>query len=146
VTSTTSASPAGSALLSWDVYTKEFVAACTTRPQSAASGTTQETVVYTSGTTSLNWQSLAQATPHGSPVALATAPSATAILATSQGISILNASTGGWTQAASLADGFSYVGMTTDLQGVAIPADAGLHEIFMTYNGGQSWQPYTFPS
>jgi hypothetical protein len=145
-TSPASASPSDGELLTWDAYTKEFVAACTTRPQSAASGAAPETTVYTSGTTSLDWQSIAQATPTGTPVALGTAPSATAILATSQGISVLNASTGDWTPAATLADGFSYVGMTTDLQGVAIPADTGLHQIWMTYNGGQSWQPYTFPA
>jgi hypothetical protein len=146
VSSPASASPSDGELLSWDAYTKEFVAACTTRPQSAASSTAAETTVYTSGTTSLDWQSIAQASPAGAPVALGTAPSAPAILATSQGISVVNASTGEWTSAVTLADGFSYVGMTTDLQGIAIPANTGLHQIWMTYNGGQSWEPYTFPA
>ena len=34
------------------------------------------------------------------------------------------------------AGGFSYVGMTTDSQGVALPADTSLHEIWMTFDGG----------
>jgi hypothetical protein len=38
------------------------------------------------------------------------------------------------------AGGFSYVGMTNANQGVAVPANAGLGEIFVTSNGGQSWQ------
>jgi hypothetical protein len=36
--------------------------------------------------------------------------------------------------------GFTYVGMTTSEQGVALPADTSLHEIWMTRDGGQSWQ------
>ena len=39
--------------------------------------------------------------------------------------------------------GFSYVGMTTDDQGVAVPADTSLHEIWMTFDGGQTWSPAT---
>jgi hypothetical protein len=136
----TSASPSDGAHLTWDAYSSEFVATCTTRPQSAASGTAATTVVYTSATSSLNWQTLGGATAEGNPTALATAPSAPAIVATSQGISVLDASTGQWNQAIALSGGFTYVGMTTDLQGVAIPADTSLHEIYMTLNGGQSWQ------
>ncbi len=39
--------------------------------------------------------------------------------------------------------GFSYVGMTTDDQGVAVPADTSLHEIWMTADGGDTWAPAT---
>ena len=45
-----------------------------------------------------------------------------------------------WKQAsvASAPDGgFSYVGMTTNDQGVALAANASLHEIWMTFDGGQ---------
>ncbi|HEX8007562.1 MAG TPA: hypothetical protein VF482_14175 [Trebonia sp.] len=38
--------------------------------------------------------------------------------------------------------GFSYVGMTTDSQGVALPTNAGLHEILMSLNGGLTWTAY----
>lgn len=43
--------------------------------------------------------------------------------------------------AAAAAPGFSYVGMTSPAQGVALPADAGLHEVFITADGGSSWRP-----
>jgi hypothetical protein len=130
----------GGALLSYDPYTSRFVAACTTVPQSATA--TQKAVIYTSGTGSLNWQAAAEGPSGGNPVALATTPSYQAILATSQGISVLDTSTGQWTQTVTLAQGFSYVGMTTKLQGVAIPANTSLHEIWMTFDGGRSWRPY----
>jgi hypothetical protein len=31
--------------------------------------------------------------------------------------------------------------MTGPAQGVALPADAGLHEVFITTDGGSSWRP-----
>lgn len=37
------------------------------------------------------------------------------------------------------AGGFGYVGMTNATQGVALPADASLGEIFVTSDGGQDW-------
>jgi hypothetical protein len=37
--------------------------------------------------------------------------------------------------------GFSYVGMTNPTQGVAVPANPDLHEIFTTGDGGKTWQP-----
>jgi hypothetical protein len=38
--------------------------------------------------------------------------------------------------------GFSYIGMTTAAQGVAVPADAALGEVFVTSDGGLTWLPY----
>jgi hypothetical protein len=35
--------------------------------------------------------------------------------------------------------GYSYVGMTSTTNGVALPADARLHKVFVTTNGGVSW-------
>jgi photosystem II stability/assembly factor-like uncharacterized protein len=35
--------------------------------------------------------------------------------------------------------GFSYVGMTSPANGVALPADASLHEVYVTTDGGGSW-------
>jgi len=29
---------------------------------------------------------------------------------------------------------------------VAIPADTSLHQVWMTFNGGQTWQAKTLPS
>ena len=39
------------------------------------------------------------------------------------------------------AGGFSYVGMTSPAQGVALPADAALGEVFISRDGGQTWTP-----
>jgi hypothetical protein len=43
--------------------------------------------------------------------------------------------------AAAGAIGFSYVGMTSPTNGVALPADPSLHEVFITTNGGRTWLP-----
>ncbi len=40
------------------------------------------------------------------------------------------------------ADGFSYVGMTSDTNGVALPANAALGEVFITRDGGRTWVPH----
>jgi hypothetical protein len=42
--------------------------------------------------------------------------------------------------------GFSYVGMTSQLDGVALPADPGLNEVFITTDGGSSWRPHLVSS
>jgi hypothetical protein len=33
------------------------------------------------------------------------------------------------------------VGMTTDKQGIAIPANPGRGAVWFSYDGGQSWKP-----
>jgi photosystem II stability/assembly factor-like uncharacterized protein len=37
--------------------------------------------------------------------------------------------------------GFSFIGMTNTVQGVAVPADAALGEIYVTGDGGKTWTP-----
>jgi hypothetical protein len=77
---------------------------------------------------------------------LTAAPGGTLALATASGIYVLPAGAAQWKQAsvANAPDGgFSYVGMTTNDQGVALPANATLHEVWMTFNGGQTWAPRT---
>jgi photosystem II stability/assembly factor-like uncharacterized protein len=39
------------------------------------------------------------------------------------------------------AGGFSYVGMTTDQQGVALPASPAAGAVWFTFDGGKSWRP-----
>ena len=39
------------------------------------------------------------------------------------------------------AGGFGYVGMTTDVQGVALPADPSAGTVWFTFDGGQTWKP-----
>jgi hypothetical protein len=77
---------------------------------------------------------------------LAAAPDGTLVLASGSGLAVLPAGTSQWKQASVQSapnGGFSYVGMTTYAQGVAIPADESLHEIWMTFDGGRTWKPAT---
>lgn len=93
----------------------------------------------------------------GTPASLTATSAGALILATGTGMYVLPgtgpsgtglSNTGQWTAsnatgAAAPAGGFSYAGMTTATQGVAVPADTGLHEIFLTYDGGKTWAPST---
>ena len=77
---------------------------------------------------------------------LTATPGGTLALTTASGIYVLPAGAVQWKQAsvASAPDGgFSYVGMTTNDQGVALAANASLHEIWMTFDGGQTWAART---
>jgi photosystem II stability/assembly factor-like uncharacterized protein len=68
--------------------------------------------------------------------------SGTILLATTQGIELSANGGATWTaaQGALPSGGFSYVGMTTPDQGVAVPADANLHAVWFTHDGGATWQ------
>ena len=76
------------------------------------------------------------------------APNGTMVLATTTGIYYLPANASQWQASSATGSktpqgGFSYVGMTTNEQGVALPADTSLPEIWMTFDGGQTWSPAT---
>ena len=80
----------------------------------------------------------------GDPASLTATSSGTLILATSNGIYTLPLGGAAWRAAAlsdpsGKGDGFSYVGMTTARQGVALGGDPALHAIWLTTDGGQSW-------
>ena len=82
----------------------------------------------------------------GFATSLAAAPNGTLVLSTTTGIYVLPDNTDQWkpsnaTGAGAPSGGFSYVGMTTDTQGVALPAKTSLGEIWMTFDGGQTWSP-----
>jgi hypothetical protein len=71
------------------------------------------------------------------------------VLATDAGIEVAGGSGSAWrvaepgpAGAAPGQKGFSYVGMTSGSHGVALPADPGLHEVFVTTDGGSTWQAY----
>jgi hypothetical protein len=87
----------------------------------------------------------AAASPSG-VTSLSAAPGGTLVLAAASGIYVLPAGAAQWQRASvasAPAGGFSYVGMTTNEQGVALPANASLHEIWMTFDGGQTWAART---
>jgi hypothetical protein len=88
---------------------------------------------------------MAKAPATGVAFALAASPSYSVVLATDQGIDLLPAGDTAW-QAATLqgtgpAGGFGYVGMTTDEQGIALPADPSAGAVWFTFDGGQNWRP-----
>ncbi len=92
-----------------------------------------------------SWSGLSS---RGVATSLAAAPDGTLVLATTTGLYVLPPGAAQWTPAAmggagAPAGGFTYVGMTTDEQGVALPASTSLHEIWMTTDGGGSWAPAT---
>jgi hypothetical protein len=78
---------------------------------------------------------------------LAGTPSGAVVLATTQGIDVAAGPGAPWRSAAgtSVPGGFTYVGMTTSQQGVAVPADTGLHAVWFSYDGGLRWQKSAIP-
>jgi hypothetical protein len=125
----------GSAMLDWSLATGDLIMACAGQ---------QSTTIYRSVDEGASWSKQADTGPgFGVADSLTASPDAPEILATTEGIVALNASSGQWHVVASLTGGFSYVGMTTYGQGVAVPTDASLHQVWMTYNGGISWAAHS---
>jgi hypothetical protein len=124
----------GSAMLDWSLATGDLIMACAGQ---------KSTTIFSSSDGGGTWKKQ-QATGPGFGVAdwLTASPAAPDILATTDGIVALDAS-GQWKEVAPLTGGFSYVGMTTDGQGVAVPTDSSLHQVWMTYNGGVTWAPHS---
>ena len=83
----------------------------------------------------------------GQATSLSGTPTGQVLVATSSGIDVSRTVAGAssslrWrasVQGASAPGGFSYVGMTTAQQGVAVPADTSLHAVWFTYDGGAHW-------
>jgi hypothetical protein len=100
--------------------------------------------LYQSDDQGLTWQRSGAVTESGTPTSLAVAPtSGVLVLATSTGI-YYTANDKSWHRASLTrgpAGGFSYIGMTTTLMGVAVPANSQLGEIFTTTDGGRTWLP-----
>jgi hypothetical protein len=120
-----------------------LIIACT-QPAAGPVGGEQK-VIYTSADGGASWNHLATAPTAGIASALAASPSQTVMLGTDQGIDLLGAGGSGWQQATLVtgapAGGFQYVGMTTDLQGIALPVNATDGVVWFTFDGGASWQP-----
>jgi hypothetical protein len=101
------------------------------------------TVLYSSpdGAT---WTKIGPVPHQGDATSLTTASSGQLVLATTAGLYYLPAGGTTWQQASFSAPtappgGFSYVGLTTQYLGVAVPENASLGEIFVTTDGGQTW-------
>jgi photosystem II stability/assembly factor-like uncharacterized protein len=106
---------------------------------------TQPKTVYSSANGGVSWAQLATAPSAGFATSVAASPTESVLLATDQGMDLLPAGGTRWQTAtlgtAAPAGGFSYVGMTTALQGVALPADASSGTVWFTFDGGRSWLP-----
>jgi hypothetical protein len=104
------------------------------------SGTNQEDI-YSSIDNGLSWQELAVITVSGTPTSLAAGTSGVLTLSTTGGIyaSTNNGTHWSLTQSGP-AGGFSYVGMTSATQGVAVPAEpTQSNSVWITNDGGAAW-------
>jgi hypothetical protein len=127
------------------VNATELLVACTSASDSGSD--TQNKQIFSSPNGGISWLEVARAPAAGIADSLAASPSETVVLGTDQGIDLLPAGDIAW-QMATLAaggpaGGFGYVGMTTDVQGVALPADPSAGTVWFTFDGGQTWAPST---
>jgi len=112
---------------------------------SSAPGAQQAKHLFTSADGGIVWQNGVAAPGEGAATSVATTASGTNVLATTRGIDVQLAGSTAW-QAATLngpmpAGGFGYAGMTTDAQGVALPADPRAGTVWFTFDGGKTWTP-----
>ncbi len=122
---------------------ENLVLACTS---SLAYGGLQKKLIFASADGGASWRELSVAPAQGVATSVAASPAETVILATDRGIDVLPAGSTTWRQltlAGAPAGGFAYVGMTTGLQGVALPADAQSGTVWFTFDGGQTWAAST---
>jgi hypothetical protein len=112
---------------------------------STAPGTQQAKHVFTSADGGISWQNAGAAPSLGLATSVTTTLDGTIVLATGEGIDVRPAGSTTW-QAATLnglapAKGFGYVGMTTDAQGIALPANPAVGTVWFTFDGGKTWAP-----
>ena len=141
------AQPAGwppSAMLT--VGSNELFVACTSAAAPGSQGYVKS--VWASADDGAHWRQTGAVRGPGIATSLAAAQGGLVVLATSTCIDVSADGGATWRQAygsppgaAAWRPGFSYVGMTDEAHGVAVPADTGLHEVFITVNGGSTWQP-----
>jgi photosystem II stability/assembly factor-like uncharacterized protein len=132
--------PAGALLGA--VTAAKLLLACTQAP----SGTTQTKLIYASSNGGKSWQEMWVPPTGGIATSIAASPAYTVVLATSVGIEVLPSQGGTWRPAvlsgAVPATGFSFVGMTTDTRGMALPADPAAGTVWFTTDGGLTWVPH----
>src|SRR5690242_13543458 len=105
----------------------------------------EQKLIFSSSDGGGSWTPTGTAPSSGTASSLAASPAASVMLATDQGIELLPAGATAWRAAtlagATPAGGFSYVGMTTGEQGIALPADPSAGTVWFTYDGGHTWKP-----
>jgi hypothetical protein len=108
-----------------------------------SAGGRQRKIIYASSDGGQTWQRTGQAPAGGTASFLSASPSGALVLATSLGIEVSTDGGVTWLAAGGTMPpgGFAYAGMTTDAQGVAVPAGPAQHSVWLTYDGGHTWQP-----
>jgi hypothetical protein len=111
-----------------------------------ASGNRQAKTLYYSADGGRSWSPAGPAPARGVAMSLSGTPGGPVLVATSSGIDVSANAPGvsgalTWRTArgATAAGGYSYVGMTTSEQGVAVPANDSLDAVWFTYDGGAHW-------
>jgi len=133
------------------VNARELILTCATVGSGSGSGSGgggsggQKKLVFSSPNGGASWIAVAEAPTAGIATSVAASPTETVVLGTNLGIDVLPAGAIAW-QPSSLGGtappgGFSYVGMTTDSQGIALPASPASGTIWFTFDDGLSWQP-----
>jgi hypothetical protein len=109
-------------------------------PASGQSGGSRQETIYSSSDGGQNWQPRGTLTIDGTATSLAAAGGGVMALATTHCIDVSTDNGATWRTAhRGPAGGFSYVGLTSSAQGVAVPADPGQHAVWFSFNGGQDW-------
>ena len=129
----------------------ELILVCTSATSTA--GDSQAKVVMRSSNGGTSWSTAGSGPPAGIATSVAAAQGNVVVLATDAGLYLSGNGGVSWqlarpgpAQAQAAERGFSYVGMTSATQGVALPADPALHEVFITTDGGSTWRPQAISS
>jgi len=111
-----------------------------------ASGNQQAKSLYYSADGGRSWSPAGTAPARGAAMSLSGTPTGPVLVATSGGIDFSTNAPGAsgsltWRTArgATAEGGYSFVGMTTSLQGVAVPANVNQDAVWFTYDGGAHW-------
>jgi photosystem II stability/assembly factor-like uncharacterized protein len=98
--------------------------------------------VYTSTDGGGLWQKVSSYPANLTATGAAVSPVGGYVLATTNGLYYLRGSTWGLAtvDGAVSPDGYSYIGMTTDTQGIALSGPGSTGYLWVTENGGQTWQ------
>ncbi|HEX9033878.1 MAG TPA: hypothetical protein VF834_18720 [Streptosporangiaceae bacterium] len=124
----------------------ELFLACAGSSASPASSAGQPgpLTLYLSADSGQAWQAQGTIAAHGTATSLAAIPGAAIVLATTSGL-YYSYDARHWQQGTIAGGapqgGFRFVGMTNAQQGVAVPSDSGGHRLFITGDGGRTWQP-----
>jgi BNR/Asp-box repeat protein len=107
-----------------------------------SAGGQQGKTVYASSDGGQTWRRTGRAPAAGTVSFLSASPTGALVLATSLGIEVSTDGGATWSAAGGTTPpgGFAYAGMTTDTQGVAVPAGPAQHGVWLTYDGGRTWQ------